>query len=98
MSGQLLDQISRLSHAEGPQRGHQGRITLIDHYQALNLSLGAVGDITASTDEDVDRIIGDVETDQLNVDKVLGAVDNGYYVDMILITDLLSDPDWSLLV
>ena len=73
MSGQLLDQISRLNHAEGPQRGKQGRITLIDHYN-FNLSLGAVGDITASTDEDVDRIIRDVETDQLNVDKV-GAID-----------------------
>ena len=36
----------------------------------LDLSLGAVGDITASTDDDVDKIIGDVETGQLNVDKV----------------------------
>ena len=32
--------------------------------------LGAVGDITASTDEDVDQIIEDVEADRLNVDKV----------------------------
>ena len=42
----------------------------IDQNLTGHSQLGMVGEITASTDEDVDRIIEEVEADKLNVDKV----------------------------
>ena len=55
-----------------------------------------MGDITASTDGDVDQIIGEVEAEKLNVDKVGRTVRERWMFN--LISDLLSDPHWSLLV
>ena len=54
-------------------------------------------DITASNDGDVDQIIGEVEAEKLNVDKVGRSGSKELWM-FILISDLVSDPHWSLLV
>ena len=54
-------------------------------------------DFTASTDGDVDQIIGEVEAEKLNVDKVGRSGSKELWI-FTLISDFVSDPHWSLLV
>ena len=95
MSGQLLEQLSRLSDSAGPQRGRNGRETNLA--QADTLYSGLVGDITLSTEEEVDTIIGDIIDDKISVDRVgQPGAETGDNC-LLFVVDFCSSVDWTLL-